>query len=339
MKRSVPSPLEAPLGEVQASIQPLVDNLGDFPGLVGAGLYMRDGFRSDTLDVVSIVDAPGASEELQEFNRECVLPRRIGVRTSAAGRALTSGHSGVSRSVMNPEKHVVFNSYMRIGLRGSAVLQLAVDSTEHTVDLDRLEKIGEQLRVEDVKDAVRELRKSVRLGGYVSLGDEMELDVPVTPNAFVAMWDVAGSTDMVNDSYGPFSNYYQNLGLSVMEIAERHGAKVVAQKGDGQNVVLPLPAHVDSNDPRSIAEFGKRSALPLVGDIRAANRVIGSRYMPSPDIRVGLSVGFVEKQRAQRRARPEISGPPFWGAFIDMKTGEPKAYSRIAEETLRLMAA
>lgn len=334
MRRSAPSPLEAPLGEVRASIEPIVYNIGDFPGLVGAALIVPDQVHKGSVNVVSIVDAPDADERLLKFNRDNVIWRRVDRGSSSGGLALDSRRSGISRSVMNPEAHLVYNRYLRIGLRGSAVLQLTVDTTEARVDQEKFAAIGEQLMVKDVKAAVRELHKAAKAGGYRSLGDELELGVPVTPNAFVAMWDVAGSTEMVRDNYGAFGNYYQRLGLSVMELARWHGAEVVTKKGDGQNVVLHLPNYVDRNSPKSIANFGMSHAVPLLEDIKAANDEAAKFYVPKPDIGVGLGLGYIDVMQTG-----EVNGPAFWDAYSDMKTDNSQASSRIARETLRLMAA
>lgn len=335
MSETVSDSIRHAVSDIEGMLVPLTEDIStQAPNFLGTVLFMLDGWHGDA-SVIATADAP-VSEDALVFNRTNIRDRRVDPSASTVGDVFESQQGGAAPSRMNPGRHMVWSEYLDLP-DSPAVLQLAFDITHSGAaksDLREIPDPSPQLepRLPDIKQAIGELLVTARKHQVVSLGDELRLNMPVTPNAFIFKWDVTDSTTLVRHNYPKFRTLYQGLGLSALQIAGRYGDNLIAPAGDGQNIVLWLPKTVDRNNARQISTFGKNIAQSLARDLIAEHSRLALESNSNFNIRLGVGFGRVEILQTG-----EVNGPVFWEVAKLLDPGTPSApivYTDAATEAL-----
>lgn len=277
--------------DIEMSMQTLVEELAS-PALNGAVLFVPDRWHKDEAGAIAVSHTPGLSDDRRDFTDTNIKQHRIDMTATTVGETFRSRQSQFNASRMNPTEHIVWGAYMSPGDNQSAVLQLAFDASESRPSEKTLhgawDKYGTS--VNDATEALitASLERS-------SLANDLLLDTPVTPNAYVVKWDVTRSTDMVDRNYPLFRNYLQELEQRINISVENIGGRVVAYSGDGQNIVITIPPEIDRANLTAVGEFGQRTAAPLLQAIMTAHEQTALPYKTlRPNIRIGLDLGHTE---------------------------------------------
>jgi len=296
----------APLtGDVELSMQSLVEDLAD-PALNGAVLFVPDSWHKDEAGAVAVSHVPGLSDDRSNFTDTNIRHHRIDMTATTVGETFRSRQSRLSISHMNPE-HIVWGAYMSPGDNQSAVMQLAFDASQPRPSEKKLRDAW-KIYGTSITDATEAL-VTANLA-RASLSNDLLLDSPVTPNAYVIKWDITGSTDMVNQNYPLFRNYLQELEQRINKSVENLGGRVVSYSGDGQNIVITIPPGIDRTNLTAVGVFGHQTAEPLLRAIITAHEQTAPSYqILRPNIRVGLDLGHTEVLETG-----EETGSIFWNA-------------------------
>lgn len=293
--------------ELELAITPLVEGLSDVPSFNGAVLFVADHWHRQSAGAVALVHTPGLSDERLHFTNANINNRRVDITATTVGQTFQTRQSRLSPSRMNPDEHTVWGAYMTPGHNEAAVLQLAFDNSLPLPSEEVLASAWEPYST-IINDATEALIRADL--DRTSLANDLLLDTPVTPNAFVIKWDITRSTKMVHHQYPLFRQYLDELERSINALTETYSGRIVAYGGDGQNIVIDIPEGIDRTNLAEIGAFGARTAAPLTRAILEAHAQIASSYAAlRPNIRVGLDLGHTELSELG-----EETGSVFWSA-------------------------
>lgn len=300
-----PSPqIESLVADIESTLEPINNrNMELVPAAyLGAVAFASMDSRGMA---VACLDSAVAPKYL-EFNHDTIRGHYVDLQATTVGKTIRARRSFSALSTMNPEHHVVWGEYFQAGTNSTrnahGVLQLAYErSLRGNLPISK-RTLPTAQEMSQVSDAVTALLRSVP---EATLGTELMLDVPVTPNAFVVIWDMHDSTEKVRTSYPEFRKQYANFIEAIKPMLTASGGKVVSNNGDGQNIIIPLPAAVDRNSSYSIANFGHDVVMPLVEHMQGIGIVQGGRTTKFP---VGVGLGSIETLPQNG----EVTGPVFW---------------------------
>jgi hypothetical protein len=300
--------LEPTRQELESAIKPLVEDLSSIPSLNSAVLFALDPWHLRSAGAVAQVYAPDRPDETQDFTKKNIQGHRVDTNpsTTTVGKTFESHQSQFNPSLMNPDEHVVWGAYTApAGDNQAAVLQLAFDKLKALPSEKTLAEVWKQYE-KSISEATESLiRANI---DRMSLSNDLLLDTPVTPNAFIIKWDVTKSTEMAHRQYPLFRQYLDELEQYINFLVEAFEGRIVSYNGDGQNIVVDLPTSINRNNPVEIGVFGQSTAAPLVNAIVKANAKISHSYAAlKPHIRVGLGLGHVELSE-----KGENTGLVFW---------------------------
>lgn len=302
----LPSPIiESHLTMLDATIQPLVNDLSVVPSFISAALFVKDQLYQHEASAVSVVSAPHIHDEDIAFMNSSIRRRRVDLASTAVGHTFMSHESHLAISKMNPA-HLTWGVYAEPTGQNGAVLQLAFDRKgagklhEDTVisivqpHLSRIWAVSSLLIAEGLKQE--------------SLADELFMNVPATPNAYAIKWDIVGSTAMAAKDYATFRHYLQQFTRGVVTLATAYNATVTSHQGDSQDIIVSISPGIDKSDLRQVGQFGRKVVLPLIQHIASFHNQIALRY-PSltPKIRIGVGLGYAEQLQTN-----QTTGPVFW---------------------------
>lgn len=288
-----PAELHSATQTATHAIAPLVDALAEFPAFNGAVLFVPDRYHADSAGAVAAVNATGRPTRQLAFTRRHILGRRVDLRATTLGDMFRHPTTDYQPSRLNPGGHVVYGLAVGQPALPSAIIQLAFDTTQ-TLPLPSVTQLRDLSadQAASINQATKDLlRASAKLP---SLADALMLNTPTTPNAFVIMWDITGSSQLARQRYGHLRHFLNTFGPQVATLAAAAGGSITSLRGDGQNIVVMFPDWVDRADNTSIQRFVVTVARPLMADIRAAQRAIG-RPM---NIQIRLSAGLAHVEQS-----------------------------------------
>jgi len=198
---------------------------------------------------------PDRSDDIHIFTKKNIVQHRVDINpsTTTVGQTFDTHQSLLSPSLMNPDGHVVWGAYMApAGDSEAAVLQLAFDKSQTSPSEKALADIWKQYE-KTIEEATESLILANR--DRSSLSNDLLLHMPVTPNAFVIKWDITKSTEMAHRQYPLFRQYIDELEQRINRLVEDYGGRIVSYNGDGQNIVVDLPADINRNNPVEIGGF------------------------------------------------------------------------------------
>lgn len=278
MKRRSAQPypeLNAAAESVASALAPLVEALAEFGKFNGAILFVPDGHHTGTAGAATVVHAPGRSARQLEFARRHIQGHRVDLRASTLGDMFREPGSSYLPSRLNPRSHQVFGLSIGPASRPHAIVQLAFD-VRAPGELPSIERIRD-VHADHTPVVHAATGELLRAGKELrSISDALLLSTPTTPNAYVIMWDVVESTALARLDYGWLRHYLNTFGGQVAQLVEAAGGNIAGHRGDGQNIVLPLPADFDRADHAALEQFVATQALPLVHQIEAAHAAIGA---------------------------------------------------------------
>lgn len=320
-KRAQPYPeIQAAAQAVTSALTPFVSAVSGHPAFTGAVLFVPDGHHAGAAGAAVTVNAGGRSRRQLAFTQRHVAGRRVDLRASTLGEMFRDPRSAYLPSRLNPRGHQVFGLGVPSagGAQGSprAMVQLAFDVHQaHTLPAPTFIQDAFADAAGQVTAATHEL---LRAGQAVpSIADALLLATPTTPNAYVVIWDVAGSTKLARTQYGWLRHYLNEFGGRVAALVDEAGGRITSHRGDGQNIVLVLPETVDPADPASLRQYEADVAQPLVRAIIAAHSAIG-RPM---GIKIRLSHGLTHVEASYLG---EMTGPGFFSLAKSLKASQPE---------------
>jgi len=302
----LPSPIiESHLKMVDATLQPLVDDLSKLPAFISTALFVKDQLYQHEASTVSIVSAPHIHNEDIAFMDSSIRKRRVDLKSTALGQTFVSHESRFAVSKMNPA-HLTFGIYAEPHEQNGAVLQLAFDR-----------KIAQHLHEETVTSIIRPYLSRIWATSSVlitesmrheSLANELFMDVPATPNSYAIKWDIVSSTELVSQHYAVFRHYLRQFTGKVVELADTYNARVTSHQGDSQDIIITIPPEIDRSNLRLVGRFGREEVLPFVQHITTLHNHIAQQYpVLSPKIRIGVGLGYTEQLQTD-----QTTGPVFW---------------------------
>lgn len=316
--------LEPVRQELESAIKPLVEGLSNIPSLNGAVLFALDPWHLRSAGAVAQIYAPDRTDKLHEFTMNNIQGHRVDTNplTTTVGKTFESHRSQLSPSLMNPDEHIVWGAYMSpVEDSRAAVLQLAFDKLKVLPSEKSLTDAWKQYEKTITEATESLIRANI---DRMSLSNDLLLDTPITPNAFIIKWDVTKSTEMAHQQYPLFRHYLGELQQHINLLVEAFGGRIVSYNGDGQNIVVDLPTNINRNNPVEIGLFGERTAARLVNAIVKANTKISHSYPAlKPHIRVGVGLGHAELSNMG-----EDTGLIFWDT-TEATESLPRDYTSI----------
>lgn len=313
--QQLPSPiLQSHVALIDSAMQPMVKDLTRIPSFISAALFVKDQLYQHEASTVSVVSAPNIHKNDVEFMDKALKKRRIDLSSTAAGHTFLTHQSELTASRMNPGHHVTWGVYAEPTPGHASVLQLAFDR-----------KKASSLNEDTIAATIRpHLSKIWAIAGLLtdeaikkeSLADELMMDIPATPNAYVVKWDSVHSTKMVASNYALYRHYLKQFMRTTIRLTEAYGGEVTSHQGDSQDIVIPLADTVDKANLHQVGVFGRDTVLPLVRDITTTHNTIAAHYPTlAPKIRIGVGLGYIEQLHAM-----QTTGPVFWELASALKT-------------------
>lgn len=298
--------LQAHRAMIDASLQPLVDKLSKTSPFISAGLFVKDNFYKNEANTASVVNTPVVPFEFIEFTENSVRGHRIDLTSTVLGKVFTTRESRLEVSKLDPKHHITWGVYAEPTPGQQAVLQLVFDRQQaHVID--------ETLLPQLVHPTLSPIWRSTGLlmqeaEKETSLADELLLDIPATPNAYIIKWDVLRSTELIKKNYPLFRHYLLQFELAIQRFVIQYGGRITEYEGDSQNIVIDLPRTIDRSNLVAVGNFGRSTALPFAHHIINFHRSLALHYPElAPNIRVAMGLGYAEQV-----ATGEVTGPVFW---------------------------
>lgn len=313
----LPSPIiESHLKMVDATLQPLVDDLSKLPAFISTALFVKDQLYQHEASTVSIVSAPHIHNEDIAFMDSSIRKRRVDLQSTALGQTFISHESCFAVSKLNPA-HLTFGIYAEPHEQNGAVLQLAFDR-----------KTAQHLHEETIASIIQPYLSRVwTISGILitesmkqeSLANELLMDVPATPNSYAIKWDIVSSTELASQYYAVFRHYLRQFTSKVVELANTYNAHVTSHQGDSQDIIITIPPEIDRSNLCDVGRFGREEVLPFVQHITTLHNHIAQQYpLLAPKIRIGVGLGYTELLQTD-----QTTGPVFWEIATLFKANQP----------------
>lgn len=311
---ALPNPvLQTHIEMINTSIQPIVDRLSQTSPFISAGLFIEDNHYKGEAGTASIVNTPIVQPEFIDFTENSIRGRRVDLTSTILGKTFATRETKFEISKLDPAHHLTWGIYRELRPNRGAVLQLVFDRR-------RAHLIDEEDVIHQIGPFLNGIWASSKLlideATQTSLADELLLNVPTTPNAYVLKWDVLKSTTHVNASYPLFRHYLSRFELAAEQLAAQYGAEITEYEGDSQNIIIALPQTIDKSDLQSVGEFGHSVALPFAHHLITLHNTIAARYPTTPKIRACLGLGY-----AEQATTGEVTGPIFWELAALLRNG------------------
>lgn len=313
MTGGTPHDLNTIVRAVSEALHPFVNALINEPSFVGTAVFFKDGWHQDTAGILTMVYASKRSRKQLAFSKQAIASHRVALDATTLGETFAAETTDLTlkQSRMNPH-HTVWGVYMKIDAQHEFVVQSAFDLRFGPPPLvevlvKKWHSVAEQFHTAVLPIDTLDVP---------SLSDSLELDVPTTPNAYVIKWDVTQSTRHVQRTYPAFRTFANRYESAVNAIIRSEGGIIASYTGDGQNIVLPLPADVDPNNLEAIQAFEQTAVRRLVKKLTTAHSTLPRRY----PLRFAVGAGYVESSH-----HGEATGPIFWKLSSLLKRmGTPK---------------
>lgn len=331
---TLPSPmLQSHVAALDNSLQPLVDKLSKTTPFISAGLFVRDKFYKNEANTASIVNTPVVPFEFIEFTESSVRGCRVDLTSTVLGKIFSTHESRLEISKLDPKHHITWGIYTQPAPGHDAVLQLIFDRQQsHLIDESLLPDLIYPV-LAPIWRSTALLAKEAERGQDLSLADELLLNVPATPNAYIIKWDVLKSTRYIPHNYPLFRHYLLRFELAIERFLRQYGGRITEYEGDSQNIVIDLPRTMDRSNLVDVGTFGRMTALAFVQHLVRFHNSLALHYPElAPKIRIGLGLGYVEQV-----ATGEVTGPIFWelAGLMRNESHEQLAINQAAQIVMR----
>ncbi len=300
--------------QAERSLQAVVSDIGPDLPLLGAALFAPDDWHVEDAGVLAVVDRDTAPKSHLSFVKDAIRGRRVFMPRTNVGHTIKTGYKGFGESLMN-DNHIVHNMPIALDHGKHAVMQMAFNKAASgdygglPARFDPHIAATWKRHGDDISDSVHTVLS--RVGAGRSFSDELHLNVPVTPNAFVLNWDVSGSKQVARTDYTALRRYMDELMEDAACIAEPYGGEVLRCEGDGQWLMFRIPE--DRYD--DLGQFAAQNALHAARQIVAYHQQrLGSQGLRKPFLRCAVGIGYVESTRLHlpRGEYIERQGSVFW---------------------------
>ena len=285
--------LHAALESVHEATRPIVASLGRVASFDGVVLFIRDRHYTDTAASVAAVNTEAQGNARFDFQNANINGHRVDLSSSTVGDTFRTKTSEFAQSKMNPNQHIVWGAPVP-GAEDDAVLQFAFSPQYGSLpDSAILDSEWDKNKHSISNSAITLLEISRSLA---SVSDELLLDVPTTPNAYVLNWDLNGSTGVAESNYPILRHYLNYAGRRFEGIVSDAGGALLNCAGDGQVYRFDLPSpEVDRNDPYTMGRYGDTVILPAARALFTAHNQLAAHYKPYiGPIRIGIELGCYE---------------------------------------------
>lgn len=295
--------------EASLSLQPLHDDLAAVsPSFDGIVYFAIDRWHRNNASAVATVQPQSSDTERFAFYKEKIAHHRVDLGATALGQGLRLAEPELLRSRMNPNHHTTWAHASVVDDTLVGGLQVAFNTSygPAPTDTHAITQIWNkhEKTVDEVANAFAQFSKEVP-----SIGDVLELYAPATPNAYIASWDLRGSTALALGRYGTLRNYLLDT-KNVFSHLTKDIATYTHDTGDGQDISFWLPETSDTfdrADPAHIRAFGRSAVLPVVEELlKAHNSLAHEDYQDiEPHINFVVGLGYVEHDRYDGRTSQE----------------------------------
>ncbi|MGB4957785.1 MAG: hypothetical protein WBO49_05015 [Candidatus Saccharimonas sp.] len=279
----------------------LATSIPSYEGVIAA---VEDAYHDeDSLPVIAVANATSTRGATHfTFQKSNVAKHRVDREVSRLGDSFTAEgrEFSLAESYMNPAEQLVAGIYMpgKANLYDASVYQLAFTKAKEEPTREQLSAIleGWQQYEERLKPDLATLYRESATYPNGSIGDALFIKAPVTPNAFIANWDLSGSSERAMSDYPLLRDTLTLLHAQFTDIIESRGGKNVFPTGDGATFTLEIPpaSRLSRDATRAIA---LTAFLPMLGEMAAV-----ARYAEVP-VRFAAEVGRLEQTTLNKSGR------------------------------------
>jgi hypothetical protein len=311
--------------EAQTLLQPLNNDLSPYDSHEAVVMYSIDQDEynpitrrsSGTAATLATVEtSANIDKSRHQKRREIVDEHVIALGNTAFGlcmdELLTSGKrigSWSEASHVEPSRLMTWSPHpIMDGEKPINSIQLAFDVTQKDgmPDQSTLERIyaAHLPVIQDIAHGFHTFEQQ-----YGLLQNSLELKRPVAPNSSVIRWDLVGSTPLATGPLSPILfNLLDTFKSKIADIANTN-LRGIVDGGDGQNIIIGMPADIDVWDPASIARHDRNNIQPMVQMISDAYNKLLPDFpeLNDPELRIAFTNGYVDPDQ-----NSYINAPTLW---------------------------
>lgn len=292
-------------------------NTGTTHPYESAALFIFDRPGRDRASALAYSPANGLEyDDRTDFVRDSILGRSLIQSQSSLGDAVKEdGPDATFRtSRMNPDAQMVWTQPLYTDAPGYGDEPIAAVQLTYTLNQnpnwiypgnDELEDTWK-----DHRPLFNEVARSLSgLALYTdSLARSLEMEPPVSPNAFVIQWDMRNSTTgALSDSYGSLSAFLDRWKRERDRVTGPYKPQII-DGGDGEFIILQFDKLLDIHNPHAIRKYGTSHVQPLLDAMMKEQARIAAAYAPDlfPKLRFGVGLGYVEPDDGDRKPTGQV---------------------------------
>jgi len=283
--------------DVREALHTLKHAVGDFgadiaqlaPGPYDGVLFALNDTPDQKKAGIIVLEEPpqGYSDTQRKFAHSTLLNRHFEYAGTGLESAFTDTRPQFTSSRL-VEAHIPWGAPVQ--KTGRAAVQVAFDQRRGDMSLeDGMNKLWNehQPRIEAAFTPLRRIQENTD-----NLLGKLELNPAVQPNAFVARWDIIGSTEMALKKPGVYQAYVDHTKRAFKDIMKSTGHSV-DELGDGQNLMIPIKPHM-MFDVVAQRVMLSGMVLPLVDRLMSTHTAIAALYPElSPRALFAVSMGNI----------------------------------------------
>ena len=307
-----------------------------------AAIFALDPSNPEIASAITTVESPYTDLEARDFRRDYIDYRRVLLANTALGDFIRPGNTEYphfAQSKLNPNKQMMYTERI---FDPSSQTPRVIGAVQYGFNIARLDNFPTNETMEQISGEAQGAFRDI--GAIIAslqerapnLSRALEILPSGIPNVIVARWDVQDSTSIdTGRGAGTYNAYLDfmkeelhklvdtvNKGESKEAYRRLRGISIL-ERGDGQNITIPLPrdAHyTDLSHPQSYKArvFANNDAQPFLDEILAIQTAAAHRFYggAGPIIRTGIGVGYVEPAPFGDLSGPvlsEVSKLPYAG--------------------------
>lgn len=258
---------------------------GPYDGVLFA---LNDTPKEKRAGIIVLEEPPqGYTDAQRKFAHSTLLGRHFQYAGTGLEYAFTDREPQFTSSRL-VEAHIPWGA--PIEKTGRAAIQVAFDQRRGDMSLeDGMNSLWSehQPRIEAAFTLLRRMQDETD-----NLLGKLELNPAIQPTAFIARWDIVGSTEMALKKPGIYQAYVDHTKRAFKDIMQSTGHSI-DELGDGQNLMIPIKPHV-MFDVVSQRVMLHNTVLPLVQRLMAAHESVATLYPElSPRALFAISMGNV----------------------------------------------
>lgn len=326
--------------------QPISDKIADTDPRGNAyqsmAIFALDPSNSDIASALTTVESLYTDLEDREHRADYIDYRRVLLANTALGDFIRPGNfepPHFAQSKLNPLKQFVYTERI---FDPHSDTKRVIGAAQYGFSLARIDRFPTNEQMERINGEAAQRFKD--MGAVIAslqerapnLSRALEILPSGIPNAIVIRWDVQDSTSIETGrgagTYNAYLDFLKGELYTLIESINSGESKEpykyirginILERGDGQNITIPLPRDARYTDPRhpesyKARMFANNDVEPFFDAILAIQHEAARRYYygAGPIIRNGVGVGYVEPAPYGDLSGPvlsEVSKLPYAG--------------------------